>query len=305
MNIFKSYLEGFKKTSVITRVVTIVYGVTLLLGLILAFTFNSVITKNFGGRFALYDLLHDFNFTIYSDFMNHYGDMVKPLLSAMVWFGFFYFFFTVFFSGGILKLFEGSSIRSKSQAFFAGSAKFFFRFLRLGIYILIFQVIVFAIIAVGFSSIFNRSLPVSTEPKLFTILVAWAAAHVIFFIFISIVSDYAKILLVKEDSKKVWRAIWSAFKFTVKKLYLTFPLYIILLIVPVLLFGCYFIIEGFVGMTSTMGILIMFFVQQIFIWTRLFSKAWLLGSEHDLFFSHLVFKNKPLITQEILLDESL
>ena len=47
MNILKSYLEGFKKTSVITRVVTIVYGVTLLLGLILAFTFNSVMTKNF------------------------------------------------------------------------------------------------------------------------------------------------------------------------------------------------------------------------------------------------------------------
>ena len=177
MNIFKSYLEGFKKTSVITRVVTIVYGVTLLLGLILAFTFNSMMTKNLGGRFALYDLLHDFNFTVYFDFMNHYGDMIRPLIGSMVWLGFFYFFFTVFFSGGILKLFEGSSIKSKSQAFFAGSAKFFFRFLRLGIYILIFQVIVFAIIAVGFSSIFNRSLPVSAEPKLFTILVVWADFH--------------------------------------------------------------------------------------------------------------------------------
>jgi len=305
MNILKSYTEGFKKTSGIVRVVTIIYGITLLLGLILALTFNSVLTKDLNHRSELYNLFHDFNFTVYSDFMNNYGDIVRPLISIMIWFGFFYFVFTVFFSGGILKLFEGSSIKSKAQAFFAGSAKFFFRFLRLGIYILVFQGIVFAVIAIGFSSIFNRALPVSTEPQLFTIIVVWAAVHFIFFIFISIVSDYAKIILVKEDSKKVWRAIRSSFKFTVKKLYITFPLYIILLIAPALLFLVYFRLEEFIGMTSSAGILIMFIVQQVFIWSRLFSKVWILGSGYDLFSSHLLFRSKPLITQEILLDESL
>lgn len=305
MNILKSYLEGFKKTSVITRVATIIYGITLLLGSILAFSFNSMMTNNFIKRSELYKLLSDFDFTVYSDFMNHHGDMIKPLAAIMIWSGFFYFFFTVFFSGGILKLFEGSSIKSKSQAFFAGSAKFFFRFLRLGIYILIFQSLGFAIIAVGFSSIFNRALPISTEPKLFTILVVWVAVHFLCFIFISIISDYAKIMLVKEDSKKVWRAMWTSFKFTVKKIYLTFPLYLILLIAPLLLFAAYFWFEGLVGMTSSIGIVAMLFIQQIFIWSRIFTKIWILGSEHDLFLSYLVYKSKPLITQEILLDESL
>ena len=305
MNIIKSYLYGFKRTGIITRVVTIIYGVTLLLGLILALTFNSVMTNNFLNRSSLYELLHDFNFTIYSDFMNNYGDLIKPLMNIMICLGFFYFVFTVFFSGGILKLFEGSSIKSKSQAFFAGSVKFFSRFLRLGIYILIFQVIGFAVIAIGFSSIFNRSLPISAEPKLFTIIVVWVVVHLLYFIFVSIVSDYAKIILVKEDSKKVWRAIWMSFKFTVRKIYLTFPLYLILLIMPVLLVVAYFWAEGIVGMTSVPGIVIMFFIQQVFIWTRIFSKTWILGSEHDLFLSYLVYKTKPLITQEILLDESL
>lgn len=305
MNILKSYWEGFKRTSIITRVVTIIYTITMMLGLILAFTFNSIMTNNFVNRSDLHKLFGDFNFTVYFDFMNNYGNMIKPLTNIMIWFGFFYFFFTVFFSGGILKLFEGSSIKSKSQAFFAGSAKFFFRFLRLGIYILIFQAIGFAVIAVGFSSIFNRALPASTEPKLFTMLVVWGAVHLVYFIFVSVVSDYAKITLVKEDSKKVWKAMWLSFKFTAKKIYLTFSLYIILLIFPILLFAVYFWIDGFFGMTSGVGIIIMFFVQQIFIWFRLFAKAWILGSEHDLFLSYIVYKNKPLITQEILLDESL
>lgn len=305
MNLFKSFLGGLKKASGAARIVSIIYGITLLLGLILAFTFNSVITKNFGGRLELYSLYHDFNFTIYSDFMNQYGNFFRPLISMMIWFGFFYFFFTVFFSGGILKLWEDSSLKNKVHVFFVGSAKFFFRFLRLGVYILLFQIIVFAIIAVGFSAIFKRELPNSTEPKLFSILVVWTLIHAVFFVFISIVSDYAKIILVKEDSKKVWRSLWTSFKFTLKKLYLTYPLYIMLLVIPGLLFAAYIWIEGLVGMTTFLSIVMMFLVQQIFIWLRLFIKVWILASERELFTFYLTFRNQPLITQEILMSESL
>ncbi len=305
MNILKIYIEGLRKAYEVKKIVTIIYGITILIGIIFAISFNSIMTSEFSNRMVLYTLFHDFDFTVYSDFMNNYGNLIRPFTTIMIWFGAFYFFFTVFFAGGVLKLFEDSSIKSKSQAFFAGSAKFFFRFLRLGIYILIFQAIIFMVIAIGFSSIFNRSLPVSTEPQLYTIMVVWATAHLVFFIFISIISDYAKILLVKENSKKIWRAIWNSFKFITKKLYLTFPLYLILLVVPALLFAAYFWIEGTIGMTSVLGVLIMFCVQQIFIWSRLFSKVWILSCEQNLFFLYLAFKSKPLITQEILLDESL
>lgn len=305
MKILNAYIEGFKKASVSKKIITIIYGSTLLIGLILAGAFKATLTNNFGSRPELYKLLHDFDFKVYSDFMNTFGERVHPFINQMIWFGAFYFFFTVFFAGGVLKHFEVSTIKSKAQAFFAGCAKYFFRFLRLGIYVLLIQLIVFAIIAVIFSTIFNKAMDTSIEPTLFTIFIIWIGLHLLFFILISIVSDYAKIILVKEDSKKVWRALWSGFKFTVKKIYVTYPLYILLLIVPVLLTFVYLWLDEAIGMQSLFTVFVMALIQQLFVWVRLYIKVWILGSEYELFNNHLVERTQPMLTQEILLNESL
>ncbi len=305
MKILKSYTHGFNKARASVKIVSIIYGCTLLLGLIVFGAFNTQITGSVSARMEMYKLLRDFDFTVYSDFMNNYGDIVRPFITQLIWFGVFYFFFTVFFAGGVLKYFEGSSIKSKAQAFFAGSAKYFFRFLCLGIYVLLFQLIVFAIIALIFSSIFTKAVNTATEPTIFTILLIWLGLHLAFFILISIISDYAKIILVKEDSKKVWRVLVTGLKFTFKKIYVVYPLYILLLIFPAALTLIYFGLDDMIGMRSGITVFVMLIVQQIFIWFRLFSKVWILGSEFELFNDHLIERTKPLLTQEFLVNESL
>ncbi|MCX6169361.1 MAG: hypothetical protein NTX65_08475 [Ignavibacteriales bacterium] len=305
MKILKSYSRGFKEARTSTKIVFIIYGSTLLLGLIAAGAFNSQLTGMAGARMELYKLLPNFDFTVYSDFMNNYGDIIQPFITQLTWFGLFYFFFTAFFAGGILKYFEGSSITSKAQAFFAGSTKYFFRFLRLGLYVLFFQLIVFAIIALIFSSIFTKAVDNTTEPTLFVILLIWSVLHLFFFILISIISDYTKIILVKEDSRKVWRALITGLKFTFKKIYVVYPLYILLLIVPVAATLIYFWLDELIDMRSEFTVLVMLIIQQIFIWFRLFSKVWILGSEFVLFNDHLIEQTKPLLTQEFLVNESL
>ncbi len=305
MNIIKSLATGFKKIYELKKVINIIFGITALLGIALASSFYSTVSGNFPLRMDLNKLFKDFNATVYMDFMNNYGEMIKPYISIMIWLGVFYFFFTVFFAGGILKLLDGSSIKSMAQAFFAGSAKFFFRFLRLGIYVLIFQIITFAVIAIGFSAIFNHALPNATEPKLFTIIVIWAGFHFCAFIFYSIVSDYAKIILIKEDSKKVLRALWNSLLFSVKKIYITYPMYLLLLVVPLLLFLIYMQLNVFINVNSGITIIIMLVLQQLFVWARIFCKAWILGSEYNLFQNYIFTKNQPLITQEMLIGEVL
>ena len=305
MNILKSLAAGFKKIYELKKVINIIFGATILLGFAFASSFYSTVSGNFPLRMDLNKLFEDFNAAVYLDFMNNYGEMIKPYISIMIWLGAFYFFFTVFFAGGILKVIDGSSIKSKAQAFFAGSAKFFFRFLRLGIYVLIFQVITFAVIAIGFSSIFNHALSNATEPKLFTIIIIWIGFHFCAYIFYSIISDYAKIILVKEDSKKVLRALWNSLLFSVKKIYITYPMYLLILVIPFLLFLIYLELDAFINVNSGITIVIMLVLQQLFIWARLFCKAWILGSEYDLFQNYLYTKNQPLVTQEMLIGEVL
>jgi hypothetical protein len=305
MKIVESFYSGFRRTIGMMKVVTVIYTITLLLGLILAFSFHSLISNLFDSRMELYKLLPDFDFMIYSDFMNNYTYLIQPFLQMIIWFGAFYFFFTVFFAGGVLKSFEGSIIKSKTQAFFAGCAKFFFRFLRLGIYTLIFQLIFFMIVSLIFAMILANVMESSAEPAIFAVLVIWIIFHLLFFIFISIISDYAKIILIKEDSNKVWKALYSSLKFSLRKIHLAFPLYILLLIIPAAATLIYFLVDTLVGKQSSLTVLIMFLIQQGFIWTRLFSKVWLIAGEYDFFSSQLIVRKQPLLTQEILTNETL
>jgi hypothetical protein len=305
MKILKSYSAGLKRTVGLTKIVTIIYSITLLLGLILAFSFNSQMTKLLSSRMELYKLLQDFDYTLYTDFTNNYSFIIQPFMQIIIWFSCFYLFFTIFFAGGIFKSFEGSVIKSKPQAFFAGCVKYFFRFLRLGIYTFIFQFIIHSIIAAVFGMILQGLIETSAEPAIFILIVIWAVLHLLFFVLISLISDYAKIILVKEDSKKVWKALYGSLKFSLRKIHLTFPIYLSLIIIPVILTIIYWVLDGVIGTTSGLTVLIMFLIQQIYIWLRLFSKVWLLAGEYEYFNMELITKWQPMITQEIITDETL
>ena len=125
------------------------------------------------------------------------------------------------------------------------------------------------------------------------------------FWFWAIVSDYSKIILVKEDSKKVWRALGTGFKFTLSKLFLTYPLYLLLIILPVAVSLLYLWIDSVIGMKDNAGMLIMILIQQLLVWFRFFAKIWLITAEYEFFNEYYSVRTQPLQTQEMLLDESL
>lgn len=305
MKILKSYTAGFSRAIDSKKIVSIIYGITILFASIIAITLYSAVISKVGSRLELYKLLPDFNYTIYTDFMNNYGELIRPLAQMALWFGVLYFFFTVFFAGGILKTFEVSLVKSKAQTFFAGCAKYFFRFLRLGIYTLLIQLFFFITIAAVFSFVLGNASEASTEPQLFVIIVGWILIHLLFFILISLVSDYAKIILVKEDSKKVWSALYNGFIFAFRRIYLTLPLYILLIIIPLVLIVIYLLLDNIISTQNMLTVTIVFLMQQIFIWLRLLIKIWILGSELELFNAFIVEKNEPIVTERILMNEGM
>ncbi len=305
MKIIKSYISGLKRGAGASRIITIIYGITLLIGLTAAFTFDSVLKGAVGSRPEVNKLLSDFDFTVYSDLMKNYGDLITSIISNFLWLGVFYFLFTIFFAGGVLKYFESTSGRNRGEIFFSGSAKYFFRFLRLGIYTLLIQLLFFSIIAALFGAIFAGLSDTSTEPAYVAVLILWGAVHGLAFIFVSASSDYGKIIIVKEDSKKVLRAFYGGLIFTVKKIFLTLPLYILLLLAPAIIIALYFWFESLIFMKSAVTIMLLLAVQQAVIWGRIFSKVWILGSEYELYKTCLDEKIQPMLTQEILLNENL
>ncbi|MEJ2613463.1 MAG: hypothetical protein P8Z35_00740 [Ignavibacteriaceae bacterium] len=129
---------------------------------------------------------------------------------------------------------------------------------------------------------------------LFYILLTGVIIHLIFFIFILTVTDYAKIMMVENKKYKPFKTLFKSFGFVFQHLLSTYFLYLILLIAPVVLFIIYFGIEAQIVMSTGVRIFIIFLIQQVFIWCRIFIKMWILGSELVLY-GKFTIKEKPVV----------
>ncbi len=301
MKIITSYFNGFVSAYRSKKLVITIYLITLFLALVLAIPFGNMIEKKAGSSMAFISLLKDFNYTVYKDFMNQYAEAVAPFISIAAWAGIFYILFTIFFEGGILVILIRNKRKYSLTTFWEASARYFSRFLRLAIYSLILQaIILFAIYIPLVNIIDSVSGTVESEAALFYILLTGFLIHLIFFIFILIATDYAKIMMVINKEHKPFKTLFKSFGFAFKHFLSTYFLYLSLLIVPVILFIIYFSLEGAIGMSTGIEIFVIFIMQQLLIWCRVFIKIWILGSE--LFLYSRFEAKEGMIKREIVFD---
>ncbi|MGA9294957.1 MAG: hypothetical protein WCE54_15885 [Ignavibacteriaceae bacterium] len=299
MKIITSYFNGFILANRAKKLVTTIFLITLLLALILAVPFGSTIENEAGSSMAFVSLLKDFNYTVYKDFMNQYAGSINPFISIAVWTGIFYILFTIFFEGGVLDILIRNERKYSLTNFWGASARYFSRFLRLAIYSIIFQVVIALAVYIPVVNILDLvSAAAESEKTLFYVLITGFIIHLVFFIFILTVTDYAKIMMVQNIKFKPFKTLFKSFRFVLKHFLSTYFLYLILLIVPVVFFILYFWLEAQVGMSTGIKIFIIFVIQQLFIWCRVFIKIWMLGSELFLY-GKFVIKEKSAVKEVV------
>ena len=263
---------------------TVIYIITLILALLLAIPFRSMLNKIAGNSMSIESMIKGFDFTTYSDFLRSAGHAVYPFITSAVLIGILYFVFTVFFAGGILKFLNDENLKFSAGIFFENCAVYFFRFLRLAVYILILQLIFAFIIFVPLGMVLAFvSDSVQNESAFFYIVLTCLIVYLFFFLLVLIIGDYAKIILFVNDSRKSLKSVWSAVKFVFKHFISTYLLYLLLLVAPLLLFALYFYLDNVIGAVSALTILIMFLIQQVLVWLRTWIKIWFLGSELSLY----------------------
>jgi len=297
MKIIKSYIKGFTKTLSSLGMAALLYVLTLFVGLTITLPFKSALSKVVGNSKLPNLLVQDFNFTAYEDIIRNYGDSLKPFIQIMFWFGLVYLVLSIFFAGGILNVFINNKNKFSMKSFFEGCGKYFLRFLILfGIIILVNIILALAVyipLGMVFSSVFET---VESETSLFYIGLSGFVIHLFFLILTLIISDYTKIKLVTEESTKVFSAFWQAVKFTLRHLFGTHTLFSIQLVFPILLFIMYYFTDSLVGMSSGTTIIIMFIVQQVFVYLRVINKMWLYGSQIS-YYNFFTKSKKPKIIE--------
>ena len=282
MKILKVYWSGFTTTLKRFRLISLAYLFLLVPGLLVALPFLS----NFKSASAQFispgKLLTDFDYTAYSELMDFYGDRIKSSLSQVSWLIIFYIFISVFVTGAILHVLNDKKQKAKFMVFLSGGSKYFWRFFRLSIIFLVFQFLLALIIYLPFSIIVGNIFEhAATEKSVFFLFLPFGFIHLLLSVYLYLISNYARFILVHKNSKKVFRAIWHASKFVSGRLFGTYGLLFLLFILPVLLLLGYFKFSEQVEMTTGLLILLVFLVQQFYIWLRMATRIWALASQFD------------------------
>jgi len=186
---------------------------------------------------------------------------------------------SIFLTGGVLHSLKEGDEKFYLKNFFNGCGKFFFRFLRLSVYMFIVHLVAGAVVYGPLYLILNSiSDTVQSEATLFYILLAGLVIHLALFIQLLIITDYSRFIIFEGDSPKVLKSIWAAVKFVFAHIKITTGLFYLVLAAPFLLFLIYFGFDELIGMQSALTVAIMFILQQLFIWLRMFIRVWILGS---------------------------
>lgn len=255
----------------------VLYGATLVLGLLVALPMFSTLKAEDGDSLAPLQMLAGFDYTIYSDFMAQSDKAISPLLRVGRWMGLAYLLLSVFFAGGILYWFAQPGPAFRMVDFWRASSTYFGRFLRLlGVTALFVFSAGFIWLVIGVLVIVGLE-DTLTERGLFGIGAGFFGLFVLAATLVLCISDYAKVLMFREDETNAFRAFGRAAKLVRGNLRATFGRYWVLLLVGAGLFGLYFLFDDLITMSNWPTILIMLVVQQAFVMARVVLKVWNLG----------------------------
>ena len=284
----KPLLTSFQQTLRSLRLVSLLYCITLVLGLLATLPFYRTLLVEDQNSLAFLNLLGGFDYTVYSDFMHRSERTLAPLLSLGRWLGLLYVLLSVFFSGGILAWFtQYSTVRSGDSfsvgAFWQACSYYVGRFMRLfGITLLAvvvgagFWLIIGSLIGVAMSDTF-------TERGQFwlglTFFVLAALNATLFFC----ISDYARVLMVREDRKDAFQSFRRAIRLVFRNIGQTYGLYWFLIGIGTACFGVYFLLDDAILMQNWPTILLMFLIQQALIFVRIALKVWSLGMAYTVY----------------------
>ena len=279
---------AFRRTLGSFRLVWLIYGITLVLGLLVALPLYNTLKVEDQNSLAFTNLLNGFDYTVFSDFMHRSGRAINPLMSVGRWMGILYVFLSVFTAGGILSRFAQPAGPRPSVPFHIGQflsvcSQYVGRFLRLfGVTFL------FVVAGAGIWLVIGSLVSIAlndtfTERGLFWTGLVFFGLFVLTATLLLCIGDYAKVLMFREDERNTFRAFGRGGQLVWRNFGKTYGPYWLLIGIGTSLFALYFLLDDLITMRNWPTILLMFVVQQALIFARVGLKVWWLGTAYGVY----------------------
>lgn len=283
---------AYRQTLASLPMVSLIYGLTLGLGLLVALPMYSTLTTEDQRSLAFLNLLHGFDYTVVSDFLNRSGAAVKAVFSMVRWLNLTYLLLTIFLTGGILTRFAqlnslqnrpiGMAGRFQAGLFWAGCSQYVGRLFRLfGVTLLFVLVtaVIWLIIGILAGSAVSGSY---TEREVFGVSLIVFALFALTTTLLLCIGDFAKVILFRNDAHGAFRAFGQAGRLVLRNLPRTYGLYLVFILIGTGCFALYFVLESLLAVDSWLMIAVLFIVQQVLIAIRVGLKIWWLGTAYGI-----------------------
>ncbi|MBO0933681.1 hypothetical protein [Fibrella aquatilis] len=260
------------------RLLLLLYGLTLLLALPPTLGLFGAINTEFDRSLAPLTLLDGFDYTVFSDFINHHSGAIWPLLRTGWYVALVYLLTTIWTTGGVLSSFMTDY---RAASFWQSATYYFGRNARLfGVTLL------FALPLLVGSLLVGSLLVIATEDTLTERGIAFICLGVlvIFLLLLALlfcVANYAKVILFRTDDAVAFRAFGVAGRFVLANLLATFGPYLLILAVGGALLALYFLIEAALPTRNWLMIGLLTLVQQAVVLGRITLKIWALRVAFD------------------------
>ncbi len=294
MSITRAFSSGLRRATAEPRMVLVLYIVNLLIALPVAMAFRSVLQAGFGSSMAPSTLMGSLDFTTWQDFITAHGDELSAVFRQIFWVMIVFMLINTFLAGGILTVLKDSRGKYTASSFFGGCGAYLGRFLRLLVLFVIVLLLV-ALLSGGIVGFVGQALTENATSEL-TYIWVQVAMSIVFMVpmmIVLMIADYAKVSVVLNDERSMLKSAWKSTTFVFRHFFKTIGLELLMLLVPILLFAAYLLIDLSIGMTSDLTIVLLMVFQQLFMASRAWTKVLFFEGELSMYESlqPVVFSN--------------
>ena len=287
MKVLKSYSQGIKRATSEGKLVWLLWLANVFFASFIYFSFSGFLGRVLSRSAAAENFLKNFDMNTFFELLAHNGREIDTLISFATLLLFGYIFVSVFLNGGILFILihpkKNKGKRRFAPLFFQGVGKFFGRFLRLLIYSLLLWLGVI-IVNLILHIILTPITKGGTNESLMFYLAIIRVVIAFFFVFlVKMIVDYTRIKIVIEDTRKVFRSLFEALGFVLRKLGSTLAIYYLFVLTSGIIFALYWLVQNAVETHALLSILIAFLIGQLFILSRGWIKVGLQAAQMDYF----------------------
>ena len=269
MVILNSVTIGIKNVWSNKFLIGIMYLFKLAFSFILLAPLYLMFSASFGANVKTSNLLRSFDFSLLIDFIYHWRQTLSIYLLMFFLVFFLAIIVYIFLSGGFWGILKDQSKNkeenSKIEKFFAYCGKYFWGMFKIALLLVAFYLIAFFLF-LFFLTIFNS---VAGKGSLFEITSGRSVAKIsilaFLFLLVNIIGDYLRIFYIQNFEERFLELVKKAFRFLLTNFFRALGLYYLLsfvLMLAILLYvGVDKVMEGIPK--ATLGILLVFLVQQI------------------------------------------